>query len=273
MKKIFLLLLIILCMAGCGNNKSETATDDIKIGIISKLNASEEAANNYFKKIEKSGENPEINLSHKYIYYDNLNNLMMALDSGNIDEMSTYKCVALYTQAQNPDIKILDDHFNLYDSFCCAVLKENQKLLLEIDMAIQEMKDDGTLDKIAQEYISDFKTEPPAVAIKNIAGAETIKFGITGDLPPLDLILADDRPAGFNTAVLSEISRRMNKNIELVKIDSHARAAALIMRNVDAIFWVSVSESSLLPENIDTPQELAVSIPYYTDKIVHVGLR
>lgn len=266
MKKIFLLLLIILCVAGCGENKN-IKTENINIGMISKLNASEEAINNHFKKIEESDENSK--LSHKYFYYDDLNNLIAASESGKIDEISIYKCVADYIAAKNPDIKILADHSDLSDSFCFAVLKDNQRLLLEIDLAIQEMKDDGTLNKIAQEYIIDLKT----VAIANIDGAETVKVGITGDLPPLDYVNAEGQAAGFNTAVLSELGKRMNKNIELVKISDNTRAAALLTKNIDVLFLVSVPDTSLIPEDIDVPKELAVSIPYYTDKIVHVSLK
>ena len=96
---------------------------------------------------------------------------------------------------------------------------------------------------------------------------------MTGDLPPLDLVLADGTPAGFNTAVLSEISKRINKNIELVTIESNARAAALTSGTVDVVFWVVTPEGeSPLPANSDTPEGVALTHSYYQDVVVDVGL-
>ena len=49
---------------------------------------------------------------------------------------------------------------------------------------------------------------------------------------------------GYNTAVLAEISTRMNKNIELVQVDSLGRAAALVSGAVDAVFWTRTNHAS-----------------------------
>jgi polar amino acid transport system substrate-binding protein len=104
-----------------------------------------------------------------------------------------------------------------------------------------------------------------------MAGAEKLKIGVTGDLPPLDLTLADGKPAGFSTAVLAEISKRLGKNIELVPIDSAARASALSSNRVDVVFWVAVpKDSEIIPADVDTPKDVELTKPYYEDLIVHV---
>ena len=131
------------------------------------------------------------------------------------------------------------------------------------------------VENLTKTYITDLKPneDPPAVKIEQIDGADTIKVGVTGDLPPLDLILADGTPAGFNTAVLAEISKRINKNIEIVTIDSSTRAAALMSGNVDVIFWTVTPEGeSPLPANSDTPAGVALTNSYYQDVVVDVGL-
>ena len=89
----------------------------------------------------------------------------------------------------------------------------------------------------------------------------------------LDYVLPDGRPAGFNTAVLSEISERIGKNIELVQIESAARAAALTSGQVDVVFWVVVpADGSDRPKDFDTPAGVAVTEPYYQDAVVNVNL-
>lgn len=88
------------------------------------------------------------------------------------------------------------------------------------------------------------------------------------------MILADGTPAGFSTAVLAEISRRINKNIELVSVDSAARASILSSKGADVVFWVAVpKDSTLILANIDQPAGIAVTEPYYNDNIAHVGLK
>ncbi len=104
----------------------------------------------------------------------------------------------------------------------------------------------GTLDKLIQEQIDapingeDVKS----IVVPKIEGAETIKVAVTGALPPMDYVAADGTPAGFNTAVLAEISQRIGKNIELVVVDSIGHATALSSGTVDAVFWTRTNELS-----------------------------
>jgi hypothetical protein len=53
----------------------------------------------------------------------------------------------------------------------------------------------------------------------------------------MDYVAADGTFAGFNTAVLAEIGKRLQKNIELVQVDSVGRALALSEGTVDVVFW------------------------------------
>ena len=105
-------------------------------------------------------------------------------------------------------------------------------------------------------------------------GAGTIKVAVTGDLPPLDYMRADGKPAGFNTAVLAAISQQLGKNFELVDVDSGARAAALTSGEVDVVFWVAVPhDETIVPADFDKPEGMIVTAPYFTDEIVHVQLK
>ena len=58
-------------------------------------------------------------------------------------------------------------------------------------------------------------------------------------VPPIDSVAADGTPAGFNTAILAELGKRMNVNFELVQVDSLGRAAALASGQVDLVFWTN----------------------------------
>ena len=281
MRKFFAAMCAVaLLFTGCGGEEksAEPANEagQAKIGVISHLNASELEYNELMKKLEKMYRPSKANISAEYKYFDKMNDMQLALESGQIDMLSTYQNVAEYMTKRSANKEILPSERTLEDSFCFALRKSDTILKNELDKAIKAMTADGTLTKLAKQYITDLKdgAEPPAVPIKKIDGADTIKVAVTGDLPPFDLVLADGTPAGFSTAVLSEISKRIGKNIELINIDSNARASILTSKGADVVFWVSVpKDSTLLPNNIDQPEGIAISEPYYHDIITHVGLK
>ena len=262
-----------IVFTGCGGGDTPTHKTDgeTTMGLITTLNASEQKLEEILKVVaEKSSVKMAV---HKMTYYKNLSSMQMGIESGSVDEISTYQSVADYLIARNPKFKVITDHpLTLSDSFCFALRKDEPKLKAEIDRAVSSMKKDGTLDKLVKTYITDVKAdEPPAVELPHIDGADTIKVAVTGDLPPLDLILADGKPAGFNTAILAEISNRINKNIELLDIDGDARAAALSSGRADVIFWAILPVDDR-PKDIDTPEGSILSEPYFTDKVVHIEL-
>ena len=254
MKKIFLLLMIVFAVSGCGGDK-----DAHKVGMLTQLNSTPEQA-------AKFSSGAAIN------FYENFNTMQMALQSEQITAVRTYKSVAEYMTANNSDLKLNDAAtVQLVDNFCCAMRSEEVDLKKSFDTAIDAMKSDGTLDALTEKYIRNTET-PTAVEMPHFDGADTIKVAVTGDLPPLDFVNADGTPAGFNTALLAEISKRTGKNIELVQVDSGARAAALTSKQVDVIFWVVVPEDDSRPKNFDTPDGVSVTSSYYQDTVVDVNL-
>ena len=274
MKKIFsilsALLIVSLILTGCGEDKPK---DDVKLGMIKHLNASEDEFNNFIKKVADTF---SINMTtYKPVFYDNLNSMLMALDKGEIKIISTYDCVANYMVSRNPKLEIMyDDSLEFIDAFCFAMKQENESLKNSVDDFIKEIKADGTLDNLVKTYISDVnKTDPPAVGIEHFDDADTIKVAVTGDLPPLDLYLADGTPAGFNTALLAEMGKRLHKNVEIVSIDSGARASAVMSDRVDMIFWAVVPVSEIIPADADKPEGTILSAPYYRGRIVHLKLK
>ena len=262
---------------GCGGSGGDKETKapeaaPVKLGMITCLNANEKKMADILDNInEKTG----VNLSkYDITFYDNLNTMQMGIESGSVDEISTYNCVGKYIIAANDKYAFVSDSakLKLADSFCFAVRKDDAQLKTDLDKAIGEMKSDGTLDKLVDEYITNVKADNiPKVDIPTIDGAETLKVGITGDLPPMDLILPDNSPAGFNTAMLAEIGKRLNRNIEVVQIESGARAAALNANQIDVVFWAIIPATEGVPADIDKPEGLEFSEPYFKDDVAHLN--
>ena len=234
----------------------------VKLGMITHLNATEKRMDEILKMVEEDAQ------------IDNLKLMQMGIESGGVDQISLYKSVADYLVANNDKFEPVSDSTlkNLSDNFCFAFRKDDAALKDELNKAITEMKSDGSLDKLAETYITkvDKGQAPPAVEIPMTEGADTIKIGVTGDLPPLDYVSADGKAAGFNTALLAEIAKRAGKNIEIVDIDSSARAAALSSKQIDVIFWVVVPTVGKVPADIDKPEE---KIRLFYEEIFSFNLR
>lgn len=276
MKKFFTVLMIcaLVFMTGCGGDGGKPIDKDagkIKLGKIALLNASEENFDDLMKKIE---ETLGVKISsHKFVFFDSLAQMQAALQSGQINEMSTYRSVARYIIAKEPSFEVLKNHsLEFVDSFCFALRDDETELRDSLNKVIKEMQVDGTLDRLTKEYITDINTdtEPPAVELPHFDSADTIKVAVTGDLPPLDFVSASGKPEGFNTAVLAEIGNRMLKNIELVEIASGARAVALTSKQVDVVFWAIVPVSEIVPSDSDKPEGVILTEPYFKDKVVHM---
>lgn len=275
--------LVCTMLAGCGgqsgtqqnNKKDET---NVKIGMLTRLNVSEEKLNDIMKRVDEEAPS-SVRLAREIVYYDKLASMQMGLESDSIQAMSVYSSVANYLVERNNKL-VMEEISKLnpaitqrpVDLICCAVRKEDENLKNELDKVIEDMKSDGTLERLTKEYITDLKKdeEPPSVPIQNIPGAESLKIAVTGDLPPLDLVRSDGTAAGFNTAVLSEIGKRLNRNIAIVQVDSAARSSALISGKVDVVFWAMVPMDDRFPSNMDQPEGMEVTVPYFQDGIVHV---
>lgn len=286
MKKIFALLMIcaLVLMTGCGGSQGGDKPADkpadtgaIKLGTIKHLNVTETLLDNYFEKASSRMNQTSGMYAPKHVFFDNMVSMLAALESNQIDAISTYQIVAKYLIAQNDKFEIVKDRVpKVSDSFCCAMREADTDLKKEFDDAILKLTADGTLKTLVKTYISDidYKSAPPAVEMPHFDGKPTVKVAVTGDLPPLDFVTVDGKPAGFNTAFLAEVSKMIGKNFELVQVDSGARAAALTSELVDVVFWVAVPQTdTLAPPDCDKPEGVILTEPYFTDEIVHINLK
>ena len=175
-----------------------------------------------------------------------------ALKAGDIISVEVPVCVANYLCTHNDklttrgtfDLGNADDFtkqvaYRLGAGFSFMTTEANTALRDEIDAALTEMKADGALDALIQTYITDATAAEPEPAAFTRTDGKTVRVAITGALPPLDYISPDGTPAGFNTALLAELGRRLNVNFELVQVDSLGRAAALASGQVDLVFWTN----------------------------------
>ena len=281
--KVFLSCLMAgALLTGCGGGNEtkpvpDTSVAEVKVGMLSHLNASEQQLGEKYNKIADAAGLKGSRYNPKF--YDSLRAMQMGIESGEVQEVSLYKCVADYIIANNDKFELVAGADmplkNMSDSFCFAVRKDDTQLKADLDKVIGEMKSDGTLDKLVNDYVAnvDKGQAPPAIEIPMMDGAQTIKVGVTGDLPPLDYVSADGQPAGFNTAILSEIAKRLGRNVEVIDIESGARATALNAKQIDVIFWAVVPNGDKVPNDLDKPNGVEFSEPYFKDDVAHLKLK
>lgn len=264
MKRIIAVVVSLVLI--CAALNAALAEGEIKrIGTLQMLNLSEQdyAAVQKLRAIAGEMLNEE-NIPAQYPYYDgmlddepeivffdSLNDMIMALDSNQIDAIDLNRSTADYLCARNEGLKILMDYSdsedNILTDFVFATLlsfdfspmlpEANQALADELSEVLVAMEEDGTLDELAKTYIDDVGEEVPDVELPVIEGAETLRVAVTGDLPPMDYVTPDGRPSGFNVAVLAALGERIGQNIELVSINASARAMVLASNQVDAVLW------------------------------------
>ncbi|MBQ7733834.1 MAG: transporter substrate-binding domain-containing protein [Synergistaceae bacterium] len=263
------LAVIILVMLSAVTASAAT----LKIGHLTKLNMTPEE----FGKLRNAGvvqgkitlfipaEYVECYDNIIHVFYDSLPSMIMALNAGDVDEISLPEAVAEYVLNMNDSFRIASILRTFPSSLAFGFRKDDDVTMLNrFNEALLSMKADGTLAILREKYIDSAGIgEPEPIEFRDFDNINTrVRIAVTGDLPPVDFVNPEGKPAGFNTAVLAEIAKRLHINIEIVNIDAGARAAALASKRVDAVFWFQFYKGS--ETQPDVPEDVALSEPYYT---------
>lgn len=257
---------------------SASFAEGSKVGMLERLNIT---ADEFQKMIEDSDNVTVISGTgghSKFVFYKSVNEMVMALNAGEIDEILLPEASAEYVLNLHPEYII-----------SCVVIARKAPVLLSLgftadnpelakafNKTINEMKSDGTLINLQGKYIMGLNTAmmgemaisdpttnvPDPVVFRKFDGAKEIKVAVTGDLPPIDYIDPNGSPEGFNAAILAEICGRLGVNVKLINIDSGARASMLASGRADAVFWFEHRRGSEGPM-YDVPKGVILSEPYY----------
>ena len=332
-----LILALTLCVCGTSAEETPAEAPEMVLGTLTLLNMTEEE---YLAKLKgKSialqyltehgafhsstpGEGIlESNVEPRVVFYDTLDAMLMALNAGNIESAEVPQCTADYLCARIDNMTVRGSFdlegaealteavaYRLGVGYSFLMMEDRTDLRDELDQAITAMKEDGTLDALIQTYITDATADDPQPVAFTQTDGETLRVAVTGDLPPMDFVDEHGNAAGFNTAILAELGRRLNKNFELVQIASAGRTFALFSGNVDFVFWTNgvdgrskggrfskeehVSRQKVAPEKtneimlaisagidyeklqkIDIPEGTIATQPYYSDLLVPVTLK
>lgn len=275
-KKLLLFVMsIVLVFSSCVFSGELSHSGNVKIGVISKLNMTEEDFKMMIDSARSSGRSRTFSLNGNrgevtFAFYDSLTTLQMALNKGEIDEIALPEPVAEYMMNTNSDYDVaaitLKDPVYLSFGFRKS---DDPEMRDKFNEALLSMKADGTLAIIVSKFITEPGTDTPEpINFIHYNNAEMVKVAVTGDVPPIDYVSPDGKAEGFNIAILAEICRRLHINVELVNIDSAARAASLASGRSDIVFWFESNKGDI---QADVPEGIVLSESYFSwNELFHI---
>lgn len=150
MKKVLTFLMAISMavsmLTGCGNETKTIASADDLAG--AKIGVQLGTTGDIFVTDEYESQGSTIER------YSKGADAIVALNSGKIDAVVIDSEPAKAFVAKNSNLKILDDPF-VEEEYAIAVAKDNTELKDKINDALEQLKDNGTLDSITANYIGD----------------------------------------------------------------------------------------------------------------------
>lgn len=249
-------------VTGC--KRSEKITKP-KRGLLYRIPVEEQAEKEFMTQ-QKLPELPEKNPAER-IVYNSLPEMMLALNSGKIDYFRTTGAVAAWLLFHDPSL-------NLYEMkgrtkyYRMAVLTEKRELCDQLNEAITSLKKSGTLKDLQTIHIDGAMNGgiPQQITLPSFPNAPLIQVAITGDLPPMDYVSDQGKPAGYDMALLAEIAKYLKINIQTVPMNAGARMTALASGKVDVLFW---TEMDL--ENYQNGSEILLTKSYRSDTVTFIA--
>ena len=271
MKKFAALVLVLLMFVP---SVSFGAEKEVQLGLLTKLGVDEETINadlakHYFQQTPFT----------RFKYFNTLYGMVAALNSGRIAAFAIDKYTSDYLLSRTKQYTA----FNLLPkvpvynvSFSMLTREEDGELCGRISSVIKDMKANGTLESLKKKYIDECIAgeNPKTVKPEHFDGALTLKVALTGDHPPMDYFADAGDPIGFNTALVSEIAKRLKINVVFISVHSGARAICLESKACDVVFWTLTGDYKNREdwESEDRPEHTLITEPYLSSTLVYVTL-
>ena len=198
----------------------------------------------------------------RYSSYKNIDEALYALKTGKVAAVWTADVTADYlvNSGKDPDsdkklitvddtgtasiMELPEERFEF--GFAVKNNKKGLELTESLNNAIKTLEADGILEGLRQKYIFDAgKAEPFTEKDMIIAGKaykqafsknDTLRIGITGAVPPVEMVDEDGDPYGFCVAFMDEVGQQLGRNVEFVVLDNETVFSSLMSGRIDAVF-------------------------------------
>lgn len=183
MKKIIAIMLAVVLAAtsafvltSCGGGKKVASVDDLEGAVIGVQTGT--TGDIYASDYEKKGSTIE--------RYSKGADAVLALSQGKIDCVIIDNEPAKAFVEENEGLKILDDPFEVEDYAIC-ISKDNTKLTKSFNKALAELKKDGTIQSIIDNYIGENAGKTPYKSPANVKATKgELHMATNAAFPPYE---------------------------------------------------------------------------------------
>ncbi len=174
---------------------------------------------------------------------------VQALKQGKLDCVLIDEQPAIEFVAKNTDLSILDEEFTLEDYAICTA-KDNTQLRDKINGAITELKEEGVLDDIINNYIDDdLKGTLPYTLPEGIEYTGTLTMATNAAFPPYEFYEGNDI-VGIDADIATAIADKLGMKLEISDIEFDSIIIAVQTGKADfGMAGMTVTEDRL--KNID----------------------
>ena len=219
-KKILLIAFTVLAMLGlssCGSDIPENRVNSIddmegktigvQLGTTGDIYASDMEGDEAGTKIER---------------YNKGADAVSSLKQGKIDCVIIDEQPAKAFIRQNEELKILNEEFTLED-YAAVIAKGNEALLDEVNQALEELKKDGTLQKIIDHYIPDEQSGEvnDFTYTQTVTGGEKLRMATNAQFPPYEYY-ENGKIVGIDVDIAKAIADKLGRVLVIDDIEFDA---------------------------------------------------
>ena len=160
-------------------------------------------------------------------------------------------------EPKDAKLAILDTEY-ITEDYAIAVAKEDEQLLADINAALNQLKENGTVKKIQDKYISGI--EHDLVFQQNAEGKEVIKMGTNAEFPPYEF-KEGDAIVGIDAEIAAAIADILGKKLVIEDMLFDATIPALVAGKIDFIMaGLTVTEERKQSVNFSEPYATGVQV-------------
>ena len=222
---ILLAALMLLTLTACGQKNADQAPDKVISGVDDLEGAKigvqiGTVGDTYVSDYEGDDAGTEV------ARYNKGADAVQALKQNKIDCVIIDEQPALAFVDKNPELKILDEEFTNEDYAIC-VAKGNDELLDKINGALDELKQDGTLESIINNYIGEDAGKTPYVSADDVTRDNgTLTMATNAAFPPYEYY-ENGTIVGIDADMAQAIADKLGMNLVISDMEFDSIIAAV----------------------------------------------